>query len=252
MKKLILGIIIAIIIILGIGSYIFINHRTTSSSPESSTTSSISSSSDTKTTKTSIPTNTPKTTTNISNTTSEQVKSNTQSNTTSEQVKSNTQSNTTSEQVKNNTQSNTTSNSSKSNNVNITKSNSSLNTQNIINEYNLVGTWKITDISAYPLNTNGQDTNLIGEKIIIEPNLFRLGTLVINDPIYSVSVENLEGEFGNPGDKGYITQNNGTLNFLVVKSKNNPKVNCEDSIIFNDNRIQVLNSTSYVYNAKRI
>ena len=239
MKKLILGIIIAIIIILGIGSYIFINHRTTSSSPESSTTSSISSSSDTKTTKTSIPTNTPKTTTNISNTTSEQVKSNTQSNTTSEQVK-------------NNTQSNTTSNSSKSNNVNITKSNSSLNTQNIINEYNLVGTWKITDISAYPLNTNGQDTNLIGEKIIIEPNLFRLGTLVINDPIYSVSVENLEGEFGNPGDKGYITQNNGTLNFLVVKSKNNPKVNCEDSIIFNDNRIQVLNSTSYVYNAKRI
>ncbi|MGL5649622.1 MAG: SH3 domain-containing protein [Clostridium sp.] len=129
------------------------------------------------------------------------------------------------------------------------ESNQNTNKSNILEQYNIAGTWKVTNQTANPIDTNGKNEVLTGKTIVIEPNVFKVNNVTIKNPTYSVQKMGNDVVFGNPGDAGHYLNDNQYITILQVNSQQSVN-NC--MIILGQGQIQVVNPTSYVFNAERV
>lgn len=149
---------------------------------------------------------------------------------------------------------NTASKESKSNNENIKNEQKKENKDksSVIDKYNVVGTWKVTNQVAYPEDTNGEKEVLTGKTIVIEPSVFKFGDITIKNPTYSISKIEEPVMFGHPGDVGKVLNDNGNLLVLTVNSQSEYSTVGRYTVILGNGQIQAINGTNYVYNAERV
>ncbi|MGL5414523.1 MAG: SH3 domain-containing protein [Clostridium sp.] len=129
------------------------------------------------------------------------------------------------------------------------ESNQNTNQSNVLEQYNIAGTWKVTNQTANPIDTNGKNEVLTGKTVVIEPNVFKVNNVTIKNPTYSVQKIGNDVVFGNPGDAGHYLNDNQYITILQVNSQQSVN-NC--MIILGQGQIQVVNPTSYVFNAERV